>query len=236
MLADALMQFAARRHWSRLFLVQGTTPEDLGWAEALRHSARKFGQRIVGEKRFGTDGADLRDTAAAEMPVLTQGAEYEMVLVADAWKDFARFVPYNTWLPRPVAGDAGLEPVAWSPAAEQWGATQLQNRFERQAGRPMTGQDWAAWAAVRAVAQAAATIGSADAPKVGEALRAPGFSFAGFKGRPLSFRPWDGQLRQPIQLAMPGAVVAVAPLEGFLHRRTELDTLGPDEPETACRR
>ncbi|MDO9709726.1 ABC transporter substrate-binding protein [Paracraurococcus lichenis] len=236
MLADAVMQFAARRRWSKLFLVLGQTPEDAAWAEALRLAARKFNQRIVGEKRFGTDGADLRDTAAAEMPVLTQGPDYDMVLVADAWKDFARFVPYNTWLPRPVAGSAGLEPVAWSPAAEQWGATQLQNRFERQAGRPMTGIDWSAWAAMRAVAQAATAAGSAEPARVGAALRAPGFSFAGFKGRPLSFRPWDGQLRQPIQLAMPGAVVAVAPLEGYLHRRTELDTLGPDEPETACRR
>lgn len=236
MLADALMQFAARRRWSRLFLVSGTTAEDAAFADSLRQSARKFGQRIVAEKRFGTDGADLRDTAAAEMPLLTQGPDHDLVLVADAWKDFARFVPYNTWLPRPVAGSAGLEPVAWSPSAEQWGATQLQNRFERQAGRPMTGIDWSAWAAARAVAQAAATARSGDAAQLAAALRAPGFSFAGFKGRPLSFRAWDGQLRQPIQLAMPGAVVAVAPLEGFLHRRTELDTLGPDEPETTCRR
>jgi hypothetical protein len=29
-------------------------------------------------------------------------------------------------------------------------------------------------------------------------------------------------------------VVASAPLEGFLHRVNELDTLGDDEPETSC--
>jgi len=30
------------------------------------------------------------------------------------------------------------------------------------------------------------------------------------------------------------AVVASAPLEGFLHRVSELDTLGLDEPESDC--
>jgi hypothetical protein len=29
--------------------------------------------------------------------------------------------------------------------------------------------------------------------------------------------------------------VSVSPQEGFLHERTELDTLGIDEPETKCK-
>ena len=39
--------------------------------------------------------------------------------------------------------------------------------------------------------------------------------------RPVSFRP--------------GETIAAAPIEGFLHQRTELDTLGLDQPESACR-
>jgi hypothetical protein len=35
-------------------------------------------------------------------------------------------------------------------------------------------------------------------------------------------------------LAAPYAVVASAPLEGFLNRANEFDTLGDDEPETPC--
>jgi ABC transporter substrate binding protein (PQQ-dependent alcohol dehydrogenase system) len=52
---------------------------------------------------------------------------------------------------------------------------------------------------------------------------------------PLSFRAWDGQLRQPVLLAAPRSLVAVAPIEGFLHPKSELDTLGYDQPETSCK-
>jgi hypothetical protein len=36
-------------------------------------------------------------------------------------------------------------------------------------------------------------------------------------------------------LASPYAVVASAPIEGFLHRTNTLDSLGDDEPETPCK-
>ena len=52
----------------------------------------------------------------------------------------------------------------------------------------------------------------------------------------MSVRPWDHQLRQAVLLAAPYAVVASAPVEGFLHRTNVLDTLGDDEPETPCHR
>jgi hypothetical protein len=61
------------------------------------------------------------------------------------------------------------------------------------------------------------------------------FALQGYKGSPLSFRSWDGQLRQPVLLAAPRSLVAVAPIEGFLHPKTELDTLGYDLPESLCK-
>jgi ABC transporter substrate binding protein (PQQ-dependent alcohol dehydrogenase system) len=51
----------------------------------------------------------------------------------------------------------------------------------------------------------------------------------------LSFRAWDGQLRQPLLLAHGNGLAASAPVEGFLHPRTMLDTLGFDAPETGCK-
>ena len=60
------------------------------------------------------------------------------------------------------------------------------------------------------------------------------FALAGFKGVPLSFRPWDHQLRQPILLTTDRSLVAVAPIEGFLHQKNELDTLGFDQSENKC--
>ena len=60
----------------------------------------------------------------------------------------------NTWHPRPVVGTQGLKPVAWHRVVEQWGAAQLQSRFDKLSGRWMTSEDYAAWAAVRSVAEA----------------------------------------------------------------------------------
>jgi ABC transporter substrate binding protein (PQQ-dependent alcohol dehydrogenase system) len=60
-------------------------------------------------------------------------------------------------------------------------------------------------------------------------------NFDGYKGLPVSVRPWDHQLRQAVLLAAPYSVVARAPVEGFLHKSNDLDTLGDDEPETPCR-
>ena len=39
----------------------------------------------------------------------------------------------------------------------------------------------------------------------------------------------------PIMLATPLAVIATAPVDGFLHQTNTLDTLGDDAPETPCR-
>ena len=55
-----------------------------------------------------------------------------------------------------------------------------------------------------------------------------------YKGAPGRFRPWSGQLNQPILLATANAVIERAPLPGFLHRLNNLDTLGADREESAC--
>lgn len=234
MLTDALVQFAVRRRWARLAMMVGRRPDDEAWAAAMRRSAAKFGARLVGEKQWVAD-ADLRRTAAAELPVFLQALpDHDMLVVADEADDFARYVPFNTWQPRPVAGAGGLRPRAWSPAVEAYGAAQLQARFTELADRSMRPVDWAAWAAVRAVGEAVTRTGAADAAGVRAHLLSPDFELAAFKGRPVSFRDWNGQLRQPVPLAHPRALVAMAPLEGFLHRRTELDTLGLDRAETDC--
>ena len=234
MLADALAQFAVRRRWGDLALMVGRREADRALARAFERAAAKFGARVVGRVAWTAD-ADLRRTAAAELPPLLQSLpDHDMLVVADEADDFARYVPFNTWAPRPVAGSAGLRPRAWSPAVEAYGAAQLQARFSDLADRSMRPVDWAAWAAVRAVGEAATRTGQADAAAIRAHLLSDAFELAAFKGRPVSFRAWNGQLRQPVPLAHPRALVAMAPLEGFLHRRTELDTLGLDAPESNC--
>ena len=97
------------------------------------------------------------------MPLFTQEfGDYDMLLVADELGDFGRYIPFNTWQARPVAGSEGLKPVAWSPVVEQWGAAQLQGRFEDLAGRDMRSEDYGAWAALRSLGEAVTRTGCAD--------------------------------------------------------------------------
>ncbi|MGB7302414.1 MAG: ABC transporter substrate-binding protein [Burkholderiaceae bacterium] len=234
MLADALMQFLAAKKWRDIFLVEGNRPGDTAFANALRRSAKKFQLTIKHEKKWLLD-VDIRRNAAREVPVFTQARAYDVVVVADEDHDFGQYLMYNTWLPRPVAGNAGVQPVAWHRAVEQWGAAQLQSRFSKAANRAMTSIDYAAWAAVRSVAEAVTRTKSSDTAAIRSYLFSDEFSLAGFKGSRLTYRRWNGQLRQPIPLAHPDAIVAAAPIEGFLHRQTELDTLGLDQPESKCK-
>jgi ABC transporter substrate binding protein (PQQ-dependent alcohol dehydrogenase system) len=117
---------------------------------------------------------------------------------------------------------------------EAWGAVQLQNRFKDHAARPMRGQDYAAWAAIRAVGEAVTRTNSTDPTTLRGYVLGPDFELDGFKGRGLSFRPWNGQLRQPIAVANDRALITLAPLPGFLHQTNEMDTLGQDRPESPC--
>jgi ABC transporter substrate binding protein (PQQ-dependent alcohol dehydrogenase system) len=176
----------------------------------------------------------MRRNASNEVPVFTHARKYDAVIVADEDRDFAQYIPYNTWLPRPVSGSAGLSPVTWSSVIEQWGAAQLQSRFGKQASRDMTGRDYSNWAAVRAIGEAVTRTKSIDTELLRSYLLSDDFELAGFKGTSLSFRQWNGQMRQPIQLVHAKAVVATAPVEGFLHPITELDTLGSDRVENKC--
>ena len=97
----------------------------------------------------------------------------------------------------------------------------------------MEGPDWAAWIAVKMVVQATLRTRSADFDQQRKFILGEG-SFDGNKGLAVSVRPWDHQLRQAVLLAAPYTVVASAPVEGFLHKTNDLDTLGDDEPETPC--
>ncbi|MFZ6049314.1 ABC transporter substrate-binding protein [Pseudomonas sp. CR3202] len=234
MLADALAQFLATRRWQRWLLVNGQTPDDQAYAAALRRAAGRFGAKIIEEKPWSFDN-DQRRSAQAEMPLFTQASEYDVVLVADERGDFGEYLPYNTWYPRPVAGTQGLTPTGWHKTVETYGAAQLQKRFEALAGRWMNDRDFAAWIAVRSIASAVTHLKSADSQAVRRLALSADLPLDGFKGRKLSYRDWDGQLRQPIPLVQPRALVSTSPQDGFLHPVSELDSLGFDRPESACR-
>lgn len=233
MLADALGQFLAVRKWQRALLITGPTEGDAAYADALRRAAKRFGVKIVAEKPWSFDN-DQRRSAQAEMPLFTQTTEYDVVLVADERGDFGEYVPYHTWYPRPVAGTQGLTPTGWHKTVETYGAAQLQKRFEAHAGRWMNDRDFAAWIAVRSVAAAVGRLKNADPAAIRQLALSGELPLDGFKGRKLSYRDWNGQLRQPVPLVHPRALVSNSPQDGFLHPVTDLDSLGFDRPESRC--
>ncbi|WP_296714190.1 ABC transporter substrate-binding protein [Rhodoblastus sp.] len=241
MLADALAQYLIWKQWRKWFFVVGSHPEDRLWADALKRAGARFGAKFVEERIFEDHGGARRsDSGVAlvqkQIPTFTQGvAAYDVLVAADENAVFADYLPFRTWDPRPVAGSAGLVPTSWDASNEQWGATQLQQRFERKFGRPMTPLDMNSWTAARMIGEAAAHDAADDAAAMKGYFLSKDFALAAFKGQKLTLRDWNLQLRQPILLSDGRNVVATSPQEGFMHQFSELDTLGYDRPESKCR-
>lgn len=239
--ADGLAQYLVWKRWTRWLLVLGADPEDRAYAAALTRAAEKFGATIVDTREYAFDvGARRVDSGhqqmQTQMPTLTQGApDHDVVVVSDMRETFGEYLPYRTFEPRPVVGTHGLVSAVWHRAFEQYAATQLQNAFEKLAGRDMTERDYLDWLAVRTISDPAIRLGGADPAALARAFLDPAFQQAGFKGVGLSFRSWDQQMRQPMLIAWARALVSISPQEGFLHQRNTLDSLGFDRPESRCR-
>ena len=240
MLADGLAQYLIWKRWRKWFLVYGANPDDQAFAAAIRRAAKKFGGRIVEERVYEDSGGSRRtDTGHAQiqkqMPVFTQNAaNHDVLVVADESQVFGPYVAYRVWTPRPVVGTSGLVASSWHPAHEQWGATQMQNRFQRLAKRFMQPMDYHAWLGVRAIGVAATRTNSGNFKTMRDYLLSDKFAIAAFKGQKVSFRKWNRQLRQPVLLANLEVPVSWSPQPGFLHKNAEVDSLGLDEPESQC--
>ena len=232
MRADALAQALVARKWSNVLLLTGPSATDAARAAAAQAALKRYGLKLVASKPFKLS-ADPRERERANPLLLTGAATYDVVWVVDSDGEFARALPYRTSLPRPVVGDAGLTALAWYAQFERFGAPQVVRRFAKAAQRPMTAHDWAAWIAGRALV--AAAVAAPKGPTVAWAKALAANELDGSKGVSLSFRAWDGQLRQPLLLSDGQGVIGSAPIDGILHPRNALDTLGADAPEKLCK-
>ncbi|MFK7892103.1 MAG: ABC transporter substrate-binding protein [Granulosicoccus sp.] len=239
MRADGLAQYLVWKRWNELVLVTGRHERDRLYADAFRRSVNRYGLDLVEEKNWtSVPGARRTDSGhhalQQEVPTFSRFEDHDVVIVADETDEFGEYLSYRTTDPRPVAGTQGLIGTSWHRSQEQWGATQIHRRFTKMAERNMSERDYAAWAAMRSIGEAVTQTSSASYEKIREFVLSENFKLAGFKGVPLTYRTWNGQLRQPILVAAPRMLISVSPQDGFLHQLTVLDSLGFDEPESGC--
>lgn len=232
MRSDALAQTLVARKWTQVLLLSGPGAGDAERSATAQASMKRYGLKLVASKPFKMS-ADPREREIGNPLLLSAGAIYDVVWVVDSDGEFARALPYRTALPRPVVGDAGLVALAWQAQFERFGAPQLSRRFAKAAGRPMAAHDWAAWMAGKALAAAAVASPKGPLAAFDKALMQA--SVDGSKGTAMGFRAWDGQLRQPLLLSDGQGVIATAPIEGLMHPKDVLDTLGADAPESLCK-
>lgn len=234
MRADALAQTLVARNWRNVLLLAGPSPEDAQRSAVAQAAIKRYGLKLTAVKPFKLS-ADPRERDLANPALLTGPSvgAYDVVWVVDSDGEFAQGLPYRTALPRPVVGDAGLVALSWSGRYDRFGAPQVSRRLAKAASRRMEAHDWQGWIAGKALVAAAVKVPKGTVAAFQKALAE--VEVDGSKGVVMSFRPWDGQLRQPLLMTDGQAVIGSAPVDGVLHPKNALDTIGADAPEKLCK-
>jgi hypothetical protein len=102
----------------------------------------------------------------------------------------------------------------------------------------MDSQGWVGWFAVKMLWESTLRARSTMPGALLMYLESDAAQFDGHKGRPLSFRPWDHQLRQPLYVASPASpdpveVPRARPGEEAASKDV-LDRLGTPRERTQC--
>jgi ABC-type branched-subunit amino acid transport system substrate-binding protein len=122
--------------------------------------------------------------------------------------ELAILAPEAGVVPTPEAAASGVRPLMWHHTLERYSARELNNRHRRRFDEPLDGASWSAWAALKLVGEALLRQGPTPRALVEYLESEPPFD--GHKGRALTFRKEDHQLRQPMYLWRPGKAGAEA--------------------------
>ena len=233
MLTDSLAQYLSDKKWRKVLILTGPLEIDKSKSASFIESAKQFGLKIVDNRSFLL-GNDPRARDQNDLDFLTGSAKYDAVYISDTHGEFSYKVPFATHIPSTVLGSSGLTPRAWHWSYLRHGAPQVHGRFERMNKRRMTEEDWAAWVGMRAIAEALVRFKNNENFSFQDAFVSEEFKLDGSKGPVLNFRKWNRQLRQPIMLSTDNWVTSIAPLESFVHRVNNLDTIGIDSKTSKC--
>ncbi|MDB4947599.1 MAG: hypothetical protein JWM27_248 [Gemmatimonadetes bacterium] len=258
MRVDAAARWLATvRNAKQVFLVVADGPE---WEAAAARLTRALA--ALGSPPAGRTGIDTDNGGSAKVRGRLPHGVDAVVVLADAdalgslasrwleWSPLAAPMLHLDEVPADALGDRGsaaatlhsVHVASWVGTLERFGADQLNQRFRQASGRAMDEAAWAGWVAVKAAWDAAARGQAQDAAGIAAYLSSDRAEIDGQKGWPLSFRPWDHQLRQPMYVVGRGS--AGGGLEGELpgvergegaSSAAALDALGESAAETACR-
>ena len=142
----------------------------------------------------------------------------------------------------------GVWPALWFHGFSRYSGRELNKRLAEALGQPAESRAWANFTAVKAVWEAVLRGGRTDTAGLVSFFE-KGRGMDAHKGQPLTFRPWDHQLRQPLMVLrcrVPAAgatrwdifeLLGEVPLRGTPGKSQEeiLDTLGLSEAESTCR-
>jgi hypothetical protein len=259
--APELLHHAGRRNAPSLAIgVLSPSEQTDGYRGALLgveeagHAAKLFGGsvRLVrmndpGEGRALT--AIVGDGSLEHMHALARRATAKELLVMNAectadelrgegCADFLFHVAPSAAMLRQAGALApgASEVVAWDGTLVRFGADTLNDRFRQRFGVSMTPAAWGAWFAVKALWESALRVEDATPAVLAAYLVRDATQFDGHKGKPLSFRSWDHQLRQFLY-ARVGKTLVDVPEDprGAPSARIVLDRLGASASSTSCR-
>ena len=197
--------------WTRRHFLATSTVMIVQRSLVAAQSARTITIAAEPLEPLGDYGLGVRLGASeAERAAMLLGHRFAIVHSGPAMARVAGVAPARTDIPvvamRGVSGgpcvfvtetpvDAEAVPdgavmADWHPEFRRYGAGELNERFERAYGKPMTAPAWHGWIAVKAIVEAALR---------GEDLCAElaRLRFDGHKGRALTFDPVSRRLRHP---------------------------------------
>ncbi len=232
MSVDALGQWlAGRQRLTRWTIVgDGTARAAEIEAAARRTLARHGGSLVMSGSAADVMLLALDPAGSREVLSRARGGARSEVPAGIGWETPSGLGAEEAW---------GTWAVGWHPELEQFSGRELNARFRRRFGLPLTEIGWAAWAAVKLIGEALVRGNAVSTDRVIAFLEsAPPFD--GHKGVALTFRSWDHQLRQPLYIMGPrkreetegarGPYAVLAQLPG-----PNLDALGTGAAETRCR-
>ncbi len=134
---------------------------------------------------------------------------------------------------RDAARLGGRPAVLWDPGLTRYGAGQLNDRFRAATGTAMGASEWAGWLAIKIIWEASVRVAQGEGMTGWLTSESAGFD--GHKGERLSFRSWDGQLRQPLFVPARAGTHPTEPVPDAA-QEAGLDAIGVPRRSTLCHR